>query len=100
MLGDLAGIGVGPFGVVCVDGELSKVLQSWVRAAVTAKLALLCLFGQMWHQRAQATSRAGGTSGQAQWLETCLCCHTLAPSQASPRPSERAGTPHMVTGVL
>lgn len=49
MLGNLAGEGVGPYGVVWVDGELAKVLQSQVRAAAAAKLTILCLLRETWH---------------------------------------------------
>lgn len=108
-LGNLAGEGAGPHGVVWVDRELVKVLQSWVRAAVTAKLALLYPFGTMWRWRAQATNRAGGTSGQVQRLETSLSLAwantmghcTPAPSLAFHRPSHKGWHPlHGNGGVV
>lgn len=90
--GSLPGGGVGPYGLMWVDGELAKVLQSRVRAAVTAKLALLCPFGKMWHWRAPATSRAGGTSGQVQWLETSPW-QARAGTHTASRPGTIAGVP-------
>lgn len=45
-LGKLAGGGVEPYVVVWVADELAKVLQSCMRAAVTADLALFCLAGK------------------------------------------------------